>query len=442
MTNMKGIDANLYAVAGRLYTELKNYDTALQLHRQSVQRFLQLKYPYRALAEAYNNMAVVFDALDLRDSAFFYLYKSLAVSKPKNFVKQLLETYLILSKMHESYNNDSALYYHKQAMLAKDFLFNQKAQRLIASYKFDLEFQEQEVENAEAQLRSKIKIYALLGAALFFFTIGLILLRNNDRRKKALALLKKQKSETDRQKSKAEQAFEELKSAQAQLIEAEKEKMRAYHYKELLGLEAQALRAQMNPHFIYNCMNSIKALIQSDDKLRSIEYLTTFSKLIRTLFQNSDKRQISLYDEIETCRRYTHLESMRLDGRLKYSFYIDPNLDLKSIMVPALIVQPFIENAIWHGIVPKDGGQINISVKRQEEVIICEVDDDGIGREMSKRNKPVTPITHESKGVHVSQQRLHLEKMLNDTNASIETIDKVYNNVAAGTKVVLTFDLQ
>jgi two-component system, NtrC family, sensor kinase len=215
MTNMKGIEANLYAVAGRLYTELKNYDTALQLHRQSVQRFLQLKYPYRALAEAYNNMAVVFDALDLRDSAFFYLYKSLAVSKPKNFVKQLLETYLILSKMHESYNNDSALYYHKQAMLAKDFLFNQKAQRLIASYKFDLEFQEQEVENAEAQLRSKIKIYALLGAALFFFTIGLILLRNNDRRKKALALLKKQKSETDRQKSKAEQAFEELKSAQA-----------------------------------------------------------------------------------------------------------------------------------------------------------------------------------------------------------------------------------
>src|SRR5207249_4735537 len=116
-------------------------------------------------------------------------------------------------------------------------------------------------------------------------------------------------------------------------------------------LEAQALRAQMNPHFIYNCMNSIKALIQNEDKLRSIEYLTTFSKLIRTIFHHSGKRQISLYNEIETCKLYTQLEAMRLNGKLQYNFSIDSNLDLKSVMVPALIVQPFIENAIWHGIV-------------------------------------------------------------------------------------------
>ncbi|HET6226995.1 MAG TPA: histidine kinase, partial [Bacteroidia bacterium] len=84
-----------------------------------------------------------------------------------------------------------------------------------------------------------------------------------------------------------------------------KEQLNAKHEKELLELEAKALRAQMNPHFVFNCMNSIKALIQNDEKQRSIEYLTTFSKLIRTLFQNSDKRQISLFDEIETCRLYT-----------------------------------------------------------------------------------------------------------------------------------------
>jgi hypothetical protein len=170
-----------------------------------------------------------------------------------------------------------------------------------------------------------------------------------------------------------------------------KEQLNSKHEKELLELEAKALRAQMNPHFIFNCMNSIKALIQNDEKQRSIEYLTTFSKLIRTLFQNSDKRQISLFDEIETCRLYTQLESMRLNGKLKYSFDIDPNLDLKSVMVPALIIQPFIENAIWHGIVPKDQGTIKVSVIGNATSVICEVDDNGIGREMSILNKPVTP---------------------------------------------------
>lgn len=212
-------------------------------------------------------------------------------------------------------------------------------------------------------------------------------------------------------------------------------------FHELLELEANALRAQMNPHFIYNCMNSIKALIQNDDKIQSIQYLTTFSKLIRKLFNNSDRRQISLYEEIETCRLYIELESMRLNGKLNYNFCIDPNLDTKSLMVPALIIQPFIENAIWHGVVPKDRGTINISVAGNIEAITCEVDDNGIGRERSRLGKPITPVIHESKGVRLSQQRLNLEKMLNDTNASIEIVDKYQDGIATGTRVILTFNL-
>jgi len=220
------------------------------------------------------------------------------------------------------------------------------------------------------------------------------------------------------------------------------ERLKAAHEKELLEMEARALRAQMNPHFIFNCMNSIKALIQTDEKQNATDYLTTFSKLIRTLFQNSDKRQISLYDELETCRLYTQLEAMRFNGKLNYNFTIDPNVDLKSLMVPALIIQPFIENAIWHGIVPKEHGTINISVKQNKDAIVCDVEDDGIGRETSKLNKPVTPVIHESKGVHLSQERLNLEKMLNDTSASIEMIDKYDNAQPTGTKVILTFNIQ
>jgi len=219
------------------------------------------------------------------------------------------------------------------------------------------------------------------------------------------------------------------------------ERLKTQYQLQLVEMEAKALRAQMNPHFIYNCMNSIKALIQDDDKKLAIEYLTTFSKLIRTLFQNSDKREINLYDEIETCKLYTDLESMRLNGKLTHEFQVDPNIDLKSVKVPALIIQPFIENAIWHGIVPKEKGMITVSVKGDDDKIVCEVEDDGIGRERSSLNKPVTPVIHESKGVHLSQARLKLEKKLNDTNATIETIDKYENDQSTGTRVLITFNL-
>ena len=220
-----------------------------------------------------------------------------------------------------------------------------------------------------------------------------------------------------------------------------KEQQKALHEKELLELEAKALRAQMNPHFIFNCLNSIKALIQNDNKQKATDYLTTFSKLIRTLFQNSDKRQISLYDEVETCRLYTQLEAMRLEGKLNHNFNIDSNIDLKSVMVPALIIQPFIENAIWHGIVPKDKGTINVSIMQNDDAILCEIDDDGIGRELSMLNKPVTPVIHESKGVHLSYARIDLEKKLNESQASIKIMDKYENGKPNGTRVVLTFNL-
>ncbi|WP_158638368.1 sensor histidine kinase [Panacibacter ginsenosidivorans] len=220
------------------------------------------------------------------------------------------------------------------------------------------------------------------------------------------------------------------------------ERVKAKHEKDMLQLEAKALRAQMNPHFIFNCMNSIKALVLQKEEDKAVNYLTTFSKLIRTIFQNSDKREITLYDEIETCKLYTQLESMRFGKKFSYHFNIDETIDLKSIQVPALIIQPFIENAIWHGIMPKEeGGKLTVSVTKKGDAISCIIDDDGIGREMSKQNKfKGEPSTHQSKGVHLTQSRLDLNNALNQRNASVEIIDKKDTaGNAAGTKVVLTF---
>jgi anti-sigma regulatory factor (Ser/Thr protein kinase) len=222
------------------------------------------------------------------------------------------------------------------------------------------------------------------------------------------------------------------------------EQVKGRYEKELLELEAKALRAQMNPHFIFNCMNSIKSLIQKNDQEHAVLYLTTFSKLIRTVFQNSDKREITLYDEIETSRLYTQLESMRFGNKFSYTFNIDKTLDLKSVMVPALIVQPFIENAIWHGIMPKeDGGTVNVNVDKTEHSIRCIIDDDGIGREMSRQNKfQMETSIHESKGEHLTQARLDLDNLLNERSAKVEIIDKKDSNgKSCGTTVILNFNL-
>ena len=220
------------------------------------------------------------------------------------------------------------------------------------------------------------------------------------------------------------------------------EQLKTQYKLEMIELEAKALRAQMNPHFIFNCMNSIKSLIQQHEEEKAVTYLTTFSKLIRTLFNNADKKEISLYDEIETCKLYLQLEALRFDTKFLYSVNVDDNTDLKSLLVPALIIQPFIENAIRHGIVPRNtGGNVSLSVLKSNGNLDIVIEDDGIGREASIQNKSTTGITHQSKGVNLTQSRLELDNLLQQRKAELEIIDKKdeYGR-PAGTKVVIKLD--
>ncbi len=217
------------------------------------------------------------------------------------------------------------------------------------------------------------------------------------------------------------------------------EKLKAKYEKDLLELEAKALRAQMNPHFIFNCMNSIKSLMQEKEIDKGVTYLTTFSKLIRTLFNNADKKEISLYDEIETCKLYLQLEAMRFDSKFSYSVIVDENIDLKSVQVPALIIQPFIENAIWHGIVPREaGGQIDFCVMKENGSVKITIDDNGIGREASKQNKAAAELGHQSKGVNLTESRLELDNLLKQRQARLEIIDKKNEDgTSQGTRVMI-----
>lgn len=235
-------------------------------------------------------------------------------------------------------------------------------------------------------------------------------------------------------------SFKQLKYMQSQVLKSQTEKLKINYHKKLLELEAKALRAQMNPHFIFNCLNSIKALIQENENEKSVVYLTTFSKLIRTLFNNAAKREISLHDEIETSKLYLQLEGMRFGEKLSYTVVIDDSLDLKSIDVPALIIQPFIENAIWHGIVPTEkGGTVRLIVIKKNGTVEIMIEDDGVGRVASQQNKSVSGPTHQSKGVNLTQSRLELDNLLRQRKAKLEIIDKMdENGMAKGTIVIIT----
>jgi hypothetical protein len=408
---MKDFAVRVFAA---IYAEKGEDDLALHYYRQFVSDFYSYSLNNREIDRAYLGIAKIYQKENKIDSSIFYGTKALKTAQAYNDQEHIFVASDFLYTLYTSLNNESAAFkYFKISAGAKDSIASVEKIRNIQNLSFNEQIREKEKKEAEAKQAAKFRSIIIGSSIIILLCSFLLWSRIRQLRLKYKTILEQKESE----------------------------KLKAKYEKELLELEARALRAQMNPHFIFNCMNSIKALIQTDDKLRAVEYLTTFSKLIRTIFQNSDKRQVSLYDEIETCKLYTQLEAMRLNGKLKYNFHIDPDLDLKSLMVPALIIQPFIENAIWHGIVPKSEGTIGVTVKGEDDKITCELDDDGVGRERSELNKPLAPVLHESKGIKLSQARLDLEKMINDNDASIEIIDKYANDVSTGTKVILSFNL-
>jgi ligand-binding sensor domain-containing protein len=221
-----------------------------------------------------------------------------------------------------------------------------------------------------------------------------------------------------------------IKRVQAQKLHFERQ---------AIELQAVALRSRMNPHFIFNCLNSIKALIQEKDTKKAITYLTTFAALIRKQLHNTGNA-VLLRDELETCRLYLELENMRFEGRIAYQFIVR-NEQLTEISVPPLILQPVIENAIVHGLLPGwHGGRIDIRVYRDGAFVVCEIEDNGIGRAASAIYKQNSSRLHQSKGIHLLEERLSVHNQINEQMDSLEIIDLYNDGKAGGTLVIMKFN--
>ncbi|UYQ94920.1 histidine kinase [Chitinophaga horti] len=186
-------------------------------------------------------------------------------------------------------------------------------------------------------------------------------------------------------------------------------------------LKMQALRSQMNPHFIFNCLSSINHFILNEEGDKASEYLTRFSKLIRTVLVNAGKTTITLEEELAMLQLYLNMEQLRFKEAFDYFLYFDPGLHPSMINVPSFILQPFCENAIWHGLLHKEGkGRLEITFSMRNDILVCTIRDNGIGRERAQALKTSPVEKGASFGNRLSEERL-----------------AIFNGEAAGTSFVM-----
>lgn len=203
----------------------------------------------------------------------------------------------------------------------------------------------------------------------------------------------------------------------------------------------KALRAQVNPHFIFNALSSIQYLVSSNNRVSALKYLSKFSRLTRNILESSIETNVMLNEEIKMIRDYLELESLRFDNAFSYQINIDEDLDPNEIEVPFMILQPFVENAIIHGLLPKKDGlkELSINFKKGDEVVICEIEDSGVGRQVANQRKHIYKKEKKSRGLEVTKQRL---AALSDHPENIEIIDKIKADKPLGTKVIIKIPLQ
>lgn len=205
----------------------------------------------------------------------------------------------------------------------------------------------------------------------------------------------------------------------------------------------KAIKSQMNPHFFYNALNTLQSYILSNEKKEAIDYLSKFSNLTRTILEMTEKDWISISDEIKTLTLYLDIEKARFDNDLNYSIIVDPNLDIDSSKIPSMLIQPYVENAIKHGLLHKKESKIlNIGFDKIDDTLTIKIDDNGIGRQKSNALNQIKNKNHQSFATNALQSRIDLLNQYNKKNITIEIIDKyTITNLPSGTTVLIKIPL-
>jgi tetratricopeptide (TPR) repeat protein len=370
------------------------------------------------------DLANTYYALDNENLALQRAWEALNLGSRTRAKQIMRDAYKVLYQVYNrNGRTDSAYFYYRSYVQTKESLTDDETKGRFAANKYVEKIGLLNNEKLISQQRLKIQDQQLKNETLFrkilvvfvfiILLLSLLLVRNT--------LLKRRN-----EKLKNENIFRELQHRTSEM-------------------EMQALRAQMNPHFIFNCLNSINRFILKNESQAASDYLTQFSRLIRLVLNNSQKAWIPLEDEMSMLKLYLDMEKLRFREAFNYILICEKEVDPACVFIPPLLVQPFVENAIWHGLMhKKENGLVTISFKAENDVLHCTVIDNGVGRSAAAYAGSKSSQTHKSMGIQITRERLALiNSELNDEKV-VFTIEDMKDNAgqACGTKVNLRVKYQ
>jgi tetratricopeptide (TPR) repeat protein len=403
---------NLLAIRlalGGIYLGQKKYDLARPL-LEKCKVYLEKSGDYLNLTKTYISLANLDTSEQHYQKAIDLLNKGLQIAKKDK--QQVLEVTILQNLAAASSklkDYESAFEYQKEYLLEKDSLTNQQTKASLADLEVSYQTLEKEKKIKSLLADNNIKRLQLInsnqtfyfyitGFIMFLFIFGIVFYQRSRRNK------------------------------------LETEKMKA-------ELQTQVLRSQMNPHFIFNCLNSIENFIMLNDQIQASDYLNKFSSLMRSILDSSRNEMLPIAKDMEALRLYVELEQLRFNNKFNYKDFTDPALVGGDYRVPSLLIQPYVENAIIHGLANSENEDLYLTVTAslEYERIKFIIQDNGIGRiqsaEYNRLNKPY----HKSIGLKITEDRINLYERGNETNGSIKITD-LYDeyNQPNGTRVEIT----
>ena len=414
---------NAYQKLGEPEKAFRHYKQAIDVEADPSIRNLRLSGLLSLATLSYElfNEAEVGDR-ELLDSGVVYAKEALEISTDLDLKKQQMEACFELSRLSEALGREGeSLGYFKQFKALNDAILDSEKHQQIAELETQYQvanknreietletsrkIQELKInEQAESMKAQRRLIMIVLVVLLMFLISGFLIWKWNQARQR---------------------------NAQNELLIKN------------LRTEQKLFRSQMNPHFIYNSLNSIQSFISSNESYLAEKYLAKFAKLMRGILENSMKETVPFEKEMEVIEGYLELEKVRFAGRFDFEIRLDEDFEAEFISIPPMLIQPFLENSILHGFANVKGdGKLVVSFRDADEYLICEIDDNGIGREAAakmpkKKGKTslATQITHDRLSA-ISQQA--------GRPATMEIIDKFDESDpkrSTGTRVVLKIPL-
>lgn len=345
------------------------------------------------------------DKKTLLDSAEYYALKAVALAQQADDISLLWSHNLLLSEIEERLGHyQRALTAQKNYTLYKDSIYNDENKKKVSAMETErlTETKDQEIalQASEAKRQALFKRAILIAAlSILGFIVLFVFLYN--RRKKA--------------------RFDN----------------------EVMEMEMKALRAQMNPHFISNSLHSINKYVMDNDKKSASAYLTKFASLMRLILENSRAQEVPLDQEIHALELYMQLELLRFNNSFTYHIQMDPLIDPENTLIPPMLLQPFAENAILHGLQNKKDGMINIQVRKINDMICCVVEDNGNGSLEEPSTARADNTQHKSLGKKIITERLSIINRLKKVKASVNIFQvKDADNRPAGVRVELLLPIE